>query len=254
MKLLPLLLISALLLAQKPAETWTLTFADEFNGTDVDLARWAPHDPWGQVRDRQLQAWSPASAEVSGGQLHLIARRTAEDSPVRYDGQNREYVSGIVTTFGTFAQTYGRFEIRCRVPAARGLRAGFSLLPVPLGPLPEIDVFRVAGDAPAQISFGNHWGTGQTDRSYGDAFPGPDLSSGFHTIAVEWDAEKIVWFVDGREKFRSVDGVPHQRMYLLLELAVGGRRGLLPNGSTVLPASFDVDYIRVYRHGAAAKP
>lgn len=248
---LPLLFVSLLLVAQKPAPqlpatdsnaNWILTFADEFNGSQLDLARWIPHDPRGQARDRQLQAWTPDSVTISGGQLHLVATRTTE----------ARYVSGIVTTLGTFAQLYGRFEIRCKMAAGKGLRSMFSLSPVPLGPLPEIDIFEVAGNAPTAISFTNLWGTEQTQRSFGDSFTGADLSTGFHTIAVEWDADKISWFLDGKEKLRSVDGIPHQPMFLLLDLAVGGGAGNVltrtPDESTRFPASFDIDYIRVYKH------
>jgi beta-glucanase (GH16 family) len=247
MRFLVLLLISSGAFAQQPV----LTFADEFNGNQLDLSKWVPHDPWGQVRDRQLQAWAPESIEVSGGQLHLTAQRTTRAKPVRYDGRDREYVSGIVTTFGTFAQLYGRFEVRCKIPAGRGLRAVFSLLPVPLGPLPGIDVFEVSGGAPSKILFANHWGTEQTHRSFGDSFSVADFSTGFHIVAVEWGPENIVWYVDGKEQFRSVDGIPHQPMYLLLDLAVGGGTGNLsarmPDESTIFPASFDIDYVRVYQ-------
>lgn len=245
---LPLILISSLLLAQKPPQppdvsaNWILTFADEFNNSELDLARWVPHDPWGQTRDRQLQAWALDSITLGGGQLHLVAARTAE----------AKYVSGIVTTLGTFAQLYGRFEIRCKAAPGKGLRSMFSLSPVPLGTLPEIDILEVAGNSPSAISFANRWGTEQTERSFGDSFPAPDLSTAFHTIAIEWDADKISWFLDGKEKFRSVDGVPHQPMFLLLDLAVGGGSGgnaltRIPDDSTGFPASFDIDYIRVYK-------
>jgi beta-glucanase (GH16 family) len=250
--LLLLLSLSPLLLSQKAAQPddgkWVPTFADEFNGTELDLSRWVPHDPWGKVRDRQLQAYAPEAVSVSGGQLHIVARRSAVNQiPVRYDGKDREYVSGIISTYGRFAQTYGRFEIRCRVPAGRGLRAGFWLLPVPLGPLPEIDVFESAGSPPSKVFFANRWGTEQTERSFGDSFTGPDLSSGFHIIAVEWDRDRITWFIDGKEKFQSVDGIPRQQMYMLIDLAVGGRIARSPDASTALPASFDIDYIRVYQ-------
>lgn len=251
MKALPLLLIPLVLLAQKPEAGWVPTFADEFNGTELDLLHWSPHDPWGHERDRQLQGWAPESVSVSGGQLHLIAQRTSEERPVRYDGKGREYVSGIATTFGTFAQTYGRFEIRCRVPAGKGLRPGVALYPVPLAPLPRIHWFDVSGNTPSTISFANYWGTEQTERSFGDAFPGPDLSKAFHTIALEWDANKIIWFLDGKEIFRSVDGIPRVPMFLVLELAVGGGSGSLstrfPDETTAFPASFDIDYVRVYK-------
>ena len=248
---LALLLIPLAFTAQKPDPGWILTFAEEFNGTELDLLHWAPHDPWGRERDRQLQAWTPDSVIVSGGQLHLIARRAAEDKPVRYDGKQREYVSGIVSTFGTFAQTYGRFEIRCRVPAGRGLRSRVALYPVPLAPLPNIQILEMSGNTTTSASFSNHWGTEQTERSFGDSFSGPDLSSGFHTVAAEWDSSRIAWFVDGKETFRSEDGIPRQPMFLLIELAVGGGTGSLstrfPDETTRFPASFDVDYVRVYK-------
>jgi len=246
--LLLLLSISPLLLSQKDDARWVQTFADEFNGTELDLSRWTPHDPWGSARDRQLQAYAPEAVAVRDGQLHIVARRAPVNQlPVRYDGKDREYVSGVISTYGTFAQTYGRFEIRCRIPAGRGLRPGFLLLPVPLGPLPEIAVFEAAGSSPSKVFFANRWGTEQTERSFGDSFTGPDLSAGFHIISVEWDRDRITWFVDEKEKFQSVDGIPHQPMYMLIDLAVGGRLARSPDASTTLPASFDIDYVRVYQ-------
>ena len=53
---LALLLILLALAAQKPDPGWMLTLAEEFNGSELDLLHWAPHDPWGRERDRQLQA------------------------------------------------------------------------------------------------------------------------------------------------------------------------------------------------------
>lgn len=241
MRPLPLLLICASLLAQKPQTDWVMTFDDEFNASELDLGRWSPHDPFGHTRGGQLQAFTPQAISVSGGQLHLTANGTPEGEPVRYDGKDREYVSGIVTTFGTFAQMYGRFEIRCKVPAGRGLQTGLTLYPVPLAPLPRIDVFQVSGRTPARMDIANHWGTQQTARSFGDSFSVPDLSAGFHTIAMEWDKDRISWFVDGKETFGSSEGVPHQQMFLLLELSVTGAP------EAPLPVSLDVDYVRVYQ-------
>lgn len=256
MRIWPLIVLAAsapLLLSQragksahppeKPARNWTLTFADEFDGAKFDLKRWSPHAPFSDSgRGRELQVWAPDALEVSGGQLHISARRSDNRVPVGYDGANRQYVSGIVSTFGIYAQTYGKFEIRCRVPVGEGLRPGFALLPIPSGTLPAIDVFETTGGAPSKIFFANRWGTEQTERSYGNSFEVPDLSAAFHTISMEWDQEHIAWFVDGKEKFHSYDGVPRQPLYLVVDLAVNP-----PDASTVFPASFDIDYIRVYR-------
>jgi beta-glucanase (GH16 family) len=79
----------------------------------------------------------------------------------------------------------------------------------------------------------------------------PDLSADFHTYAVEWSADAIIWFFDGVEKFRSGQGVPQQPMYLLVNLAIGGAWPVPPDESTPWPSSFDVDYVRVYARVAA---
>ncbi len=200
--LLAIVLAGGTIFAQRPAG-WNLTFADEFDGRELDLTKWSPHDPLQTV----YAAENPA---VSGGQLHLKK-------------------GAAVTTFGLFAQIYGRFEIRCRLSGHDSARAGVRLLPVPSGRLPSIDLLEAAGSEPAKYFFANHWGTQQTERSYGDSFDGPDLTKDFHVLAVEWDADRIVWFIDGKEKFRSQDGIPKARMYVLVDL------------------QGDVDYIRVYR-------
>jgi hypothetical protein len=127
--LLLLLSLSPLLLAQKESGSRAPTFEDEFNGVELDLSRWVPHDP-------RREPHASEAVSVSGGQLHIAA-------------------SGVVSTFGTFSQTYGRFEIRCRVPAAQDLRARFQLLPVPLVPLPRIEVFETTGSAPSKVFFAN---------------------------------------------------------------------------------------------------
>jgi beta-glucanase (GH16 family) len=183
------------------------TFADEFNGPALDLARWVPHDPFSRAA---------GDLSVSGGQLHLAP-------------------GGALSTFGIFAQKYGRFEIRARSTAAKGLHPRFRLMPIPLGLLPAIDVFETSG-APTRVSFANRWGSEQTERSFGDSFTVADLSAGFHILAIEWERDHIAWFVDGKEKFRSIDGVPHQPMYLLIDLP-GEREGGL---------TFDIDYVHVY--------
>jgi beta-glucanase (GH16 family) len=110
-------------------------------------------------------------------------------------------------------------------------------MPVPQGDLPRIEVFQAAGNTPTKISFANRWGTEQTERSFFDSFAVPDLSVGFHTIAMEWERDHILWSVDGKEKFQSADGVPRQQMYLLLELAT----------KDASAGAFDIDYVRVYQ-------
>jgi beta-glucanase (GH16 family) len=222
---------------------WTPTFTDDFNGSELDFAKWAPHDPAGQSHEREVQAYVPDAIEVHDGFAHISAlRRRAE-----HDGQTREFTSGIITSYGSFAQMYGRFEIRCRIPGGRGLEPVFRLLPVPSGEFPSINVFDAIGSEPTKALFGNRWGDEKTERSFTGAYNVADLSADFHVVAVEWDKDKIVWFVDGKERFRSTDGVPHQPMYLAVGLVIGGLQAKYPDETTRFPARFTIDYIRVYQ-------
>ena len=215
-----------------------VTFAEEFDGTALDLTRWSPHAPSGGRLAGELALAAPDAILVSGGQAHITARRQAGDLP---------FVSGVITTRGTFSQQYGRFEIRFRVPEGRGLEARFQLLPVSLKTLPSIDVVDVLGAEPGIARFENRWGDDRTERAFGDTWAGPTFDVGFHTITLEWSAERLVWLVDGKKRFESMEGVPQEPMFLSLSLEVGSRRAKVPGTEVKFPAAFDIDSIRVYR-------
>ena len=213
---------------------WVLKFSEEFEDNVLNYTKWSPHPPAKLILDG-LQTWTPEAIEISGGQAHLTARKNQTG-----------YSSGILTTFDTFAQTYGRFETRFRMPSGRGLEPLFQLLPIPTGDVPSIDVMDAIGSEPAKALFANRWGDSHADRDYAGSYKVTDLSVGFHIIAIEWDEEKIVWTVDGVERFHSFDGVPHQPMYLAVSLGVGTQRAGEPDEHTKFPASLDIDYIRVF--------
>ncbi len=228
------------LLKQDP---WELRFSDEFDGGALEFPKWSPHDPWNHERNFEVQAYTPESIELRDGVAHLVARV----ANAIYDGKKREYTSGMFTTYGSFAQMYGRFEIRCRFPAGKGLQPKVWLLPVPNGEIPAINIADFVGRDPGRVLFGNLWGDTKTERSYSGGWPLPDLTSEFHTYTIDWDETRIVWLIDGKERFRSTTGIPNQPMYLAMSLAVGGETAKWPDSTTPFPASFDIDYVRIYK-------
>ena len=217
----------------KPADTippgWTLKFDEEFNAPSINYDKWSPHAP-GKVVFEGQQSWIPGAIVISGGQAHLTAAISANT-----------YTSGMMTTLGSFAQKFGRFEIRFRMPAGAGLAPLFRLLPLGADDQPSIDVMQAAGAHPTTALFANRWVETNLDRDYSGSWDGIDLSNGFHTVAAEWDEEKIVWSVDGVERFASWDGIPQQPMYLTVCLEVRD-----PAAQTHFPATLDIDYIRVF--------
>lgn len=234
--------------AQPPAKAeptkWVLTFEDNFDGDHLDLSKWTPQDPWGRARNSELQAYVPGAFVVKDGVLHV----TAEHRDAEYGHKLRHYTSGMMTTTGKFSQEYGKFEIRCRVPAGKGMWPAFWMLPEPPTWPPEIDVLEILGHQPDRLYMTHHWmDEHHKHRSHGGQFRGPDFSKDFHTFGVTWSPDAIVWTVDGVERFRSTKAVPHQPMFLMVNLAVGGDWPGSPDEHTKFPASFDVDWVRVWK-------
>ncbi|HVV45680.1 MAG TPA: glycoside hydrolase family 16 protein [Bryobacteraceae bacterium] len=217
----------------KPPDTyppgWTLKFNEEFDSASINYAKWSPHGP-GKIAFEGQATWIPGAVTFSGGEAHLTAKKTPNG-----------YTSGMMTTLGSFAQKFGRFEIRFHMPAGAGLDPLLRLLPLSGGDQPSIDVMHAAGANPSIALFANRWVEANLDRDYSGSWEGVDFAKGFHTVAAEWDDEKIVWSVDGVERFASWDGIPQQPMYLSVGLEVHD-----PAPQTQFPATLDIDYIRVF--------
>lgn len=226
---------------------WTLTFFDEFHGDRLDYSKWTPKDPWGVVRNDELQAYIVKAFHLSDGILKI----RCEDIPAFYDGAKRDYRSGMMTTSGKFSQTYGRFEMRCKVPKGKGLWPAFWMLPDPPAWPPEIDILEILSHETDKIYMSNHWPNpsdpdGNSLSQTGE-FQGIDFADGFHTVAVEWEPGEIRWFVDGVQRHRSDQSVPDRPMFLLVNLALGGGWAGPPDDTTRFPADFEIDYVRAWK-------
>ena len=86
---------------------------------------------------------------IANGNLEITADRAP--AQVRPYIWNYAYTSGLITTRGTFAQQYGVFEARARMPKGRGLWSCLWLLPAPSGWPPEIDIAEILGTTRASL-------------------------------------------------------------------------------------------------------
>jgi beta-glucanase (GH16 family) len=227
-----------------PSAGLTLTFNDDFtNG--LDRTKWNPH--YTKSTGGSLEAYVPDAFSIApgGGSLRI----TATDEP--YAGRN--YTSGAMTTYGSFAQTYGYFEMRAKVPKGYGFWPAFWLLPVNQSWPPEIDAMEILGKDTTTVHQTLHWpGPQNQDLADGSAFVGPDLSLAYHTYGVSWKPGIIIFYVDGIERYRVTStNVPSLPMYLVANMAIGPSTGgwaQPPNASTVFPNYYDIDYIRAYQY------
>lgn len=219
---------------------YNLVFNQEFEETSLDTSTWNTVMRWGPDTTGELQHYDSSALQITDGKLVITARKESSGS--------RDYSSGTITTFETFDFTYGYAEIRAKVPAGQGLWPAFWLTAVDKNIGSEIDVLEVLGHEPDTLYMSLHWDNAQgEDQDKTLSYSGPDLSAGFHTFAVEWNASSVIWYVDGVERARQTTGVPNTPMYLIANLAIGGEWGGPPSAETQFPARYEIDYIRVYQ-------
>lgn len=180
---------------------------------------------------------------VRNGVVSIIATKTPE--AVKGALWGFPYVSGMLMNQPNFAQRYGYFEIRARLPAGKGMWPAFWLLPADGSWPPELDVLeQLGGDDIYQTVHtaqdGAHEQSGFKVRLDG-------ATGGFHTYGALWTPDRVVWFLDGRETATAPTPADmHKPMYILLNLAVGGDMPGNPDEHNTWPARFSIDYVRVY--------
>jgi len=193
------------------------------------------------------------NARDSSGNLVDTRRRAINTADNSFALNRQPFLSGIITSYDAFRFLYGRVEARAKMPAGKGLWSAFWLLngyykeDQPADP--EIDIIEAIGD---QLTTANHaYHYNSPDGRYVSSefrAPMPDFSADFHTYGVDWSPGRVIWYVDGVETHRlEGDTVSDEQMYLLANLAVGGAFPGSPDETTVFPATFEIDYIRVWQ-------
>jgi beta-glucanase (GH16 family) len=164
-------------------------------------------------------------------------------------------------TRGLFAQRYGRFETRLKLPRGQGLWPAFWMLGADLDvhgwpSCGEIDVMEYRGQEPRRVSGSLHgpgYSGGQAVTASIDLAGPAGFDEDFHVFAVEWTPDWISWELDGavwqvvmREGLpASATWVFDHPYFVLLNLAVGGSYVGQPDPS-IFPRTMLVDYVRVY--------
>ncbi len=246
-------------------QQWRCTFDDEFNGTTLDTSNWAVEQTadGGYHSGIECDEDSPGNVSVSGGTLNLTAEQAR--SPFLCPGDppyETDYTSGMVSTYQRFDQTDGLFEINAKISGAKtqGLQTSFWLYPAQLtyGPWPasgEIDIAELFSQYPTLAIPFVHYNPSATDPddTNDDCVIGDP--SQFHTYAVEWTTDSLTFLYDGQTCLVDhwnaasplVDPAPfNQPFYICLTQALGiGTNEFVP-GTTPLPATTSVDWVRVW--------
>jgi beta-glucanase (GH16 family) len=242
-----------------------LVWQDEFDGsagTTFDRAKWTADTGGGGFgnQEREFYTTRPENVALDGnGHLVITARIDSAGNTCWY-GTCR-YTSARLKTQGLFAQAYGRFEARLRVPRGQGLwpawwmlGANIDVVDWPQGG--EIDVMENIGREPG-IVHGTAHGPGYAGAAgigRADTLSQGAYADDFHVFAIEWRPNDIRWYVDGRlyhdmtpaDLPTGTSWVFDHPFFLLLNVAVGGGWPGDPDSTTTFPQQMVVDYVRVY--------
>ena len=233
--------------------SWRLVWRDEFNRDgQPDPTKWGYEK--GFVRNQEAQFYAEdrrENARVENGRLLIEARK---------DGFGGHPVSSAsLTTQGKASWTYGRIEVRAKIPTGKGTWPAIWMLGTG-GRWPqdgEIDILENVGFDPNKAVFTVHStkldGTGH--EGWGESITVPNLSAAYHVYSLEWSPSAMVWSVDGKVSHTYTKADPHgvawifdKPQYLLLNLAIGGAWGGQQGvDDSIFPARYEIDYVRVYQ-------
>ena len=263
MRMLFLLMAIVPFVCYPQTSKWQLVWADEFEESGLpDAKKWG-YDVgghgWGNKELQYYTSGRKENARVENGHLIIEARREALEG--------REYTSARLVSKGKGDWTYGRFEVRAKLPTGRGTWPAIWMLPSQkdYGGWPEggeIDIMEHVGFDPDVIHASTHTksyhhsiGTQKTAR-----LNVANARTAFNTYAVEWTPEEIRAFVNDQHYFTFKNerltnpAADHKQwpfdkpFHFLLNIAVGGTWGGQKGvDKTIWPQRMEIDYVRVYQ-------
>lgn len=239
-----------------------LVWSDEFNGRSLDLGKWHYDTAFNKKGwfNKELQYYSnarPKNLRLKGGRLVISAYHETPSGFADWGGQH--YTSGKIVS--NQAWTYGFYEVRAKLPCARGTWPAIWMLPQNMKKWPdegEIDIMEQVGAEPNLIysslhtKLFNH--TIKTQRSAQRLVP--TSCSAFHRYQLDWRPDSITIGLDGRGILRVLNDQPGGKgawpfdtpFELILNLAIGGDwAGAEGIDDVAMPQRMEVDYVRVWQ-------
>jgi len=265
-----------------PVETYVfnneLVWGDEFDvDGSISLDKWnietvAPNN--GSWWNGELQYYTDKenNIKIEDGLLKITAKYES------FNGKN--YTSARINTQDKYEFTYGRVELRAKLPNWEGMWPAFWLLGANYDVIDwpycgELDVLEHGDyikestvDDPGLISSAVHYGPLDHKSQYENIPNTFFMATGqenfvraekiienpfdqFHTYAIQWAPDKIQFFIDDDMYFEFPLQAQHspfdKPFFLILNLAVGGHwtDGYVAPGFD--QATYEIDYVRVYQ-------
>jgi beta-glucanase (GH16 family) len=245
------------------AGRWDLVWADSFNTYTglPDPSKWAYEtgaSGWGNNELENYTANRLENARVDSGNLIIEARND--------NYQSHQYSSVRMHSTGTGNWTYGRMEIRAKLPFGKGTWPALWMMPTgsSYGGWPssgEIDIMEHVGSDQGNIHFSTHcikyyFRLGNQKTAIKKI---ADCSTAFHVYAMEWTPDTIRGYIDTSLYFINPNehsgwqAWPFDKpFHFIFNIAIGGDWGGTVD-NTIFPQRMYIDYAKVYAWNANAQ-
>ncbi|PKG82620.1 glucan endo-1,3-beta-D-glucosidase [Colwellia sp. 75C3] len=211
------------------SDQWQLVWQDEFENEIIDLTKWSLEVNCfgGGNNEQQCYTDRAENAFIEQGILKVVALKenftgpAAQDDDANYNPSNTRtlpYTSARLRSKSKGDWTFGRFEIRAKLPQGQGTWPAIWMLPTDWAyggwaGSGEIDIMEAvnlkaksdesgasADQEESRVHGTLHYGRAWPENVYsGQAFNLPggiNPADDFHEYAVEWQAGEIRWYVD----------------------------------------------------------
>lgn len=234
---------------------YSLVWSDEFNVNGLpDATKWGYDiggNGWG---NNELEYYTdrPENARVANGNLVIETKLES------FLGRN--YTSARLISKNKASWTYGKFEIKAKIPKGKGTWPAIWLLsandPLHWPDDGELDIMEEVGFDP-NVIYGtahNKLYNGANGKQKGGNIKISDAQDNFHIYSLEWTSNAITWSVDSVPYFTysnsyGAEAWPYYKdFFMILNTAVGGNWGGQQGvDDTVFPQQMLIDYVRVYQ-------
>ena len=246
----------------EPGPEWTLAWSDEFDGDTLDPQKWRRQVAEAGRFNEEWQRYTDSTDNSYIDDGCLVIKALHESDRHGLD----QYTSARLVTIPEDGWRYGRIAARIQLPHGMGIWPAFWMLgsnidehggDTPWPQSGEIDILELYGSkddgaVEANIHYADESGRHAQMGAVTTRLPEGRFADNFHVFELEWDANSLQWFVDGKRfAATSISGNEfaefHEKFFILLDIAVGGTWPGRPDKSTHFPQYMYVDWVRVYK-------
>ncbi|MGQ1787672.1 MULTISPECIES: glycoside hydrolase family 16 protein [unclassified Saccharicrinis] len=240
-----------------PAEEG-LIWSDEFNESSINTDNWTfevGHGDWGWGNN-ELQYYTDGdNANIQDGKLIITARKVDDNTTTG------SYTSARMVTMDKQEFTYGRIEVRAKLPSGRGVWPAIWMLGANLSTAGwpacgEIDIMEYVGYQPNVVHSTIHTASGSGVDGSGGSQTLDSAEEEFHVYGMIWNEESITFYIDTEDNIthtyapavKNANNWPFDKsQFFILNLAVGGNWGGAQGiDNSIFPQTMEIDYVRVY--------